>query len=162
MSKKKMKKQNPMIKERMRMLDQVEMGEVEKKERMKPLPRPKKCWVVAEGRIGVFNISAVMMEYAEWDIWQQFTQNFMINGCQISPDKKTLQFMAFSPLFEKVSKLEPKKEIPFYQIKITVDRTKESKERKVKVEAEKIERSKIIGSSKGLKILGKDGKEIKL
>lgn len=156
MSKKKMSKQNPRIKEKIREID-AEEEEKKSSEKAIPLPPLKKCWVVEENRIGVFNATAAAWTYIDWEIYQQFIQNFMITGCQLSPDKKIFQYLAFSPLFDKVSRLEPKPQVPLYQLNIVVDEKK-----KVKVTAKKMEPSKIVNVPKGVKIVGKDGKELKL
>lgn len=153
---KKMKKQNPRIKEKIRLLNQPKEGE-----NRLPLPHPpppEECWVVKENRIGVFNVMAISLTYMDWEVYQQLIQNFLITGCQLSPDKSVFQYLAFSPLFEKVSKLEMQKQVPLYRINVTMD----GKKKIVKITAEKIEVSKIVGAPKGAKIVGKDGKELKL
>ena len=145
---KKYRKQNPRIRQ---------LKEERPKERpeIKPI---ETLWIVKENRIGVFGMSAVAMEKCAWEVWQQFTQNFMIIGAKQSPDKLVFQFMAFSPLFEKHSILEQNTDVPEYQLQITIDEEK----KKVKVTAKKLKQSKIISDIKNVKIVGKDGKELKI
>lgn len=150
MGKKKMHKSNPRIKEKIRI--------EREKDRLNEanIPIPVKCWVVEENRIGVFNMTAVSLTYVDWEIYQQLIQNFMITGCQMSLDKTVFQYLAFSPLFEKHSRLEQKK-VPLYQIHVTIDEKK-----KVSVTVKKMEESKIMDVPKGAKIVDMHGKEIKL
>lgn len=154
MKKKNMRKSNPRIKEKIEAIRTEERkSELDKAD---VIPVPVKCWVVEENRIGVFHMTAAVLTYVDWKIYQQLIQNFMITGCQMSPDKKVFQYLAFSPLFEKHSRLEQKK-VPLYQINVTVD-----KKRRVSVVAKKMEESKIVGAPKGAKIVDMHGKEIKL
>ncbi len=143
-------KKNPRIKQLENEEKQSELNKV------KMIP-PKKCWVIEENRVGVFNVSAGLMEYCVWEVWQQLMSNFMITGVQISPDKKVFQFMAFSSLFEKHSRLEPDQKVAMYKIIIDA-----ADPQKVKVKAEKMKESKVIGVPAGSKIVGADGKKLNI
>ena len=152
MSKKALKKMNPVIKQRLREV----MEEEDAKEEAPPI---EQCWVVAENRLGMFSVTTGVLNYAEWEVFQEVMKNFMITQATVSPDKKSIRYVAFSPLFDKISPLEPDMDgpkVPFYQITVNID--KDTK--KVEVTAEIIEESKIIGAKQDSKILDRRGKPI--
>lgn len=106
----KIQKQNPRIKE-------VE-SESKLTTAVNKIP-PQKCWVVDENRIGCFHVSSKMLDYIKWEVYQDIFKQFMIVRCNIVKNTSVFEYVAFSPLFDKVSKLERK--APLYEIIINND-----------------------------------------
>ena len=88
-------------------------------------------------------------------MFQEMMKNFMITQTRLSPDKNVIQYLAFSPLFDKLSRLEPDPQVPHYQINVEVN----AENKTVKVTAKKLERSKIATVSK---IVDAKGRAIKI
>lgn len=151
--KKKMYRQNPRIKQ------VVSEGEVNRLNEKGVVPI-EKCWVVAENRIGTFDMTTALLEFIEWEMYQELIKNFMITGCQVSPDKQIIRYLAFSPLFDKHSQLEYDVKPPQYKIDVKEKPPINGKGKKrIVVTAKKMEGPKIVKVSK---IVDSKGQKIKL
>ena len=87
-----------------------------KEEDMEPL-EPTVNEVVKELRLGAFFIPAVVINRMPWDEIMGFMKNFLVIKCEMLQGNKTLQYNAFSPLFEPLNALGQGK-APFYDINI--------------------------------------------
>lgn len=73
--------------------------------------------VVKELRLGAFFVPTVVINRMPWDEVMDFMKNFLVIKCEMLPGNKTLQYNAFSPMFESLSALGGK--APFYDIIIS-------------------------------------------